>query len=101
MKPFKNFDEALNKLPRCITGLDLMGQHHTISDLEFLVQFQLDLFGEGEAERDIHTARQLAQCIAYRERCKVSTEASSGPVEVASIQEYGLDQKLSNSVRCF
>jgi hypothetical protein len=34
-------------------------------------------------------------------RRKLRAEPSPGPIDVAWVSEYGLTQKLSNSVRCF
>ena len=34
-------------------------------------------------------------------RRKLRAEPSAGPVDVAWISEYGLSQKLSDSIRCF
>jgi hypothetical protein len=59
------FDQARKRLPKCITGLDLVGQHKTVSDLVFLVQFQVDLYLEGESERDIWTPKDFARCKQY------------------------------------
>jgi len=59
------FARALKHLPKCITGLDPVGQHKTVSDLVFLVQFQIDLYLEGEPERDIWTPRDFARCKQY------------------------------------
>jgi hypothetical protein len=59
------FDQARKQLPRCITGTDYVGQHKTVADLVFLVQFQIDLYLESEAERDIWTVKDFARCKEY------------------------------------
>lgn len=79
-KPFKNFDEALKAFPAFIGGLDLVGQHFTISDLAFRVQFEIDLATEGEpneiiCERQTDTTKRWQKCRAYLLRCEASREA--------------------------
>jgi len=66
------FAQARKQLPKCITGLDYIGQHKTVADLVFLVQFQIDLYCEGESERDIWTPRDFARCKNYIKKFEVS-----------------------------
>jgi hypothetical protein len=55
------FEKALKQLPDCIGGLDLVGHHKTVSDLVYLVQFEMDLYYEGETT-DIQNSRDLLAC---------------------------------------
>ncbi len=55
------FKAAIKKLPKCIGGLDLVGQHKTVADLRFLVQHEIDLFNEGQ-ETDIQGRKDLLEC---------------------------------------
>lgn len=73
--PFKDFDEALSALPPFIGGIDLLGQHKTIGDLAWRVQFEIDLATEGEpneivCKRQSDTTKRWSKCRAYLLRCK-------------------------------
>ena len=64
------FKQAVRELPKCITGIDFVGQHKTIADLVASVQFQIDIYCEGEPERDIWTQKDLGRCRKYVEKFK-------------------------------
>lgn len=73
--PFKSFDEAVSALPSFLGGLDLVGQHKTISDLAFLVQHEMDLATEGEENeincpRQSDTTKRWQKLRAFLARCK-------------------------------
>jgi hypothetical protein len=81
--PFKNFDDALKSLPSFIGGIDLVGQHKTISDLAFRVQHEMDLATEGEdneitCKRQTDTTKRWWKCRAYLLRCEASAEIERG-----------------------
>jgi hypothetical protein len=42
-----------------IDGMDLMGQHKTAEDLAFSMQFEIDLYNEGQEDTQIKTVRDL------------------------------------------
>ena len=76
--PFKDFDDALRHLPKFIGGIDLVGQHKTISDLAFRVQFEIDLAVEGEPNeikcpRRSDTTKRWQKCRWFLSRCRAST----------------------------
>jgi hypothetical protein len=77
--PFNNFEEALRAMPSFIGGLDLVGQHKTITDLEFRVQHEIDLATEGEdneivCKRQTDTTKRWQRCRAFLLRCKATRE---------------------------
>jgi hypothetical protein len=60
-----NYETALKRLPRfLVDGLDVLGQHKTVSDLKFMAETQLDFYYEGE-DSDIKTPRQEQTAIRY------------------------------------
>ncbi len=61
------FDQALKKLPACIRGLDLLGQHRSTADLAFLVQHEIDMWDENDAS-DIRTIQQYWACKRYLDK---------------------------------
>lgn len=75
---FKNFKEALDKMPLFLTGgLDLLGQHHTIADLRAEAEHEIDLATEGEGnvltcKRQSDTTRRWQSTRAYIARCDAS-----------------------------
>ena len=76
-QPFASFEEALRAMPKFIGGIDLVGQHKTISDLAFRVQFEIDLTVEGDSNeivcrRQSDTTKRWAKCRAFLLRCKAS-----------------------------
>jgi len=81
--PFKSFEEALKALPAFIGGIDLIGQHKTIGDLAFRVQFEIDLATEGEpneiqCKRQSDTTKRWQACRAFLLRCEASEDSVSG-----------------------
>lgn len=68
-KVFVTFEQARNALPKCIyAGFDPVGQHRTLDDLKFMAQTALDLYDEGESEREVRTKAQYNQVKRYMER---------------------------------
>lgn len=54
------FESALNRVPECCGAYDSF-YHHTIDDLRYMVQLEVDLWAEGE-ESDILSVKQLNEC---------------------------------------
>jgi hypothetical protein len=90
MHAFKDFNDALKNLPSFIGGIDLVGQHFTISDLAFRVQHEIDLYEEGEdneitcQRRHSTTLIRLAKCKVFLSRCKAPTYSSEESIITAS-----------------
>lgn len=56
----KGFEEANKKIPNFIRGFDPLA-HKTTGDLKDLVQFEIDLYEEGEPESDIVNEEEYKQ----------------------------------------
>lgn len=78
--PFKDFADALKNFPSFIGGLDLVGQHKTISDLAFRVQHEIDLATEGEpneitdVKRATDRTKRWQKCRSYLLRCNAEDD---------------------------